>query len=264
MFRTAPAILFVSLAALCGAQTAISPDLSSDAATVLSEANQARQAALNHEQTAALNHIQNARNMAAQIQSAMAGKQPPLLVPVTTQVETSTMYTGVKRHRNGAVTLKKNTNVSEVNQHVTSGQLDVTTAADYLDAAESDVRNLDWNSAADNLSAATQLVQVDVSNQDVPLLLAKQNLLLARTRIEEGRYKAAVLPLREASNALAQFERQGYGPVSQQAADMRASIDVYSHQLGQNSGVDRINNWMDTITHWQEQTGKPLYPELNH
>lgn len=264
MLRTGPVILFASFAAICGTPKPLATDLPSAAAGVLSEANQARQAVLKQDQTAALDHVRNAKDLAEEMQAAMAGQPQPLLVPVTTHVETSTMYTNVRRHHNGQVSLKKNTNVSEVNENVTSGQLNVTTAADYLNAAEADVRNLDWNNAANNLSAATKLVNVDVSDANAPLLLARQNLLLARSRIQEGRSRAAVLPLRQAANALGQFEQERHGPLSQQAADMRASIDVYARQVRRNPDVSKINNWMDTISKWQERTRKPLHAALDH
>jgi hypothetical protein len=225
------------------------------AAGVLEQTHLARQAVQNRDQNAALDHVRQAESLMAEIHAQTAGQPQPVLIPVHSTTETTTMYTDVKRSKNGEMTanrMKKHTHVSDVQQQTTEQQLNVTSAQANLDAAQAALQRVDWTGADTALAEVTNLVSTTGANAPVPLLQARQNLLLARDRISAGDYKAAVAPLREAEHSLSDFEQQGYGSVGQQAEDMRQDIEGMARHIRRDASVYRIDEWLQTVERWQQ------------
>jgi len=253
MSRITPAILLALAAAVCGAQTAQDQDLASLAGTVLAQTALARDAARTHNQRSALDLVHQAQASAAEIRSRAGNQGEPLLVAVRKTTETTTSYTDVKRKGSvmTAERMKRNTHVSDVEQHTVADELNVTTAQSNLDAAQAAIQRQDWRAADTALAAVQNLVHTTTSDSNLPLLQARQNLLLARARLVEGKPEAAVLPLRKAENALSDFEQQDRGPMGQQAEDMRQNIEAMARHIKTDASLDKIDDWLHTVQDWQ-------------
>ena len=231
------------------------------AAGILTQADVARQAVRNRDQSAALDHIRQAQLLAAEIQRQSAGQPEPLLIPVRSETETTTMYTDVKRSKSGEMTagrMKKNTHASDVEQQTSTDDLNVTTAVDYLSAAKSDLQREDWTAADTDLANVANLVHITAADEPASLLQAHQNLLLARARLVEEKYHDAVAPLREAEHALSDFEERDRGPLAQQAEDMRQDIEVMAAHIHRDGSIDKIDDWLHTLERWQNTSKNKL------
>src|SRR5215469_6424922 len=256
--RIAPANVILCFAALCGSSALLAQDLPGMAAGVLAQTNAARQAVRRRDQQAALDHVRQGQTLAAQIQSASAGQPQPLLVPVHSTTETTTMYTDVKRDNSGQLSanrMNKRTHVSDVESATSADQLNVTTAQDNLEAAYASIQREDWMGADTDLAAASNLVHTDTSAYPEPLLQAYQNLMLARSRVANQEFKAAVMPMREAEHALSDFEARDRGPLAQRADDMRQDIEAMARHISRDANINRIDDWLHTLERWQN-TGK--------
>lgn len=255
MTRIGPAIILTVAAAVCGAPAVSAQGLPGMAAGVLEQAKLARQAITSHDQNAALDHVRQAQTLMAEIHAQTAGQPQPVLIPVQTTTETTTMYTDVKHAKNGEMTanrMKKHTHVSDVEQETSAEEMNVTSAQSNLDAAQAALQRVDWTGADTALAEVTNLVHTSGANASVPLLQARQNLLLARDRISAGDYNAAVAPLREAEHALADFEQQNHGSLGQQAEDMRQNIEGMARHIKRNASLFTIDEWLHTVQRWQQ------------
>jgi hypothetical protein len=220
-------------AAMCGAQ---SSDLPGMAAGILAQTELARQAVSNRDQASALEHVRQAQSFAAEIQTRTAGQPAPVLIPVRQETETTTYYSDVK-HR-------KYTHVGGVEQQTISEELNVTASADRLRAAQAALQRTDWAAADAELAGVGNLVRTNRLDPRVPLLEAKKNLMLARERLAQGKYSAAVAPLRAAENALAGVDR---------ATVMRDSIEAMADHIHHEGLIAQIDQWVQTLDQWQRQ-----------
>jgi hypothetical protein len=251
MLRIAPAFVLVLTAAVCGAQA---PDVPGMASGVLAQSELARQAVRNHDKAGALDHIHQAQANVAEIQSRSTGAPQPLLVPIRQETETTTTYNDVKRKHSDEMTasrLKKHTHIGGVEQQTIAESLNVTASAEHLRAAQAALEQTDWAAAETSLAGVSTLVRTDTLDR-VPLLEAQRNLSLARARLVEQKEGAAVAPLRAAERALADFEKQGSGPRSQQAADMRVNIEAMAGHIHHDASVAKIDEWLHTLDLWQK------------
>lgn len=92
----------------------------------------------------------------------------------------------------------------------------------------------------------------NTSMEAMPLLIARQSLLVARSRVLELKYAEAVRPLLAAAQALAAFALQEPGPNGQSAEFTRQGIQDYAAVIEQDpgDGVRRVDDWMDRIHQW--------------
>jgi hypothetical protein len=111
-----------------------------------------------------------------------------------------------------------------------------------------------------SLSALTRppAENIELAIRNTPLLVARQNLLRARTRVVEHCYAEAVPPLLTTAEALAFFEEQEigrYDGVGGDAGDMRQQILDYTRgiELDNTNALSNINVWLQQIGQWQEQ-----------
>lgn len=233
------------------------------AAGVLQRAKLARLAISNRDQNAALDHVRQAQSLMAEIHAQTAGQPQPVLIPVQSTTETTTMYTDVKRAKNGELTanrMKKHTHVSDVEQQTSAEEMNVTSAQSNLDAAQAALQRVDWAGADTALTEVTNLVHTSGADRPEPLLQARQNLLLARDRIAAGDYNAAVAPLREAEHALADFEQQNHGSLGQQAEDMRQNIEGMARNIKRKASLFTIDEWLHTVQGWQQTSSIRFQP----
>jgi hypothetical protein len=244
-------LLFIAAAAAAVAQSNVaSPELSNLAAGVLQQTRMARQAIASRDRDSAVGHVRQAIATVSEIQQN-AGELPrPLMIPISSQTETSTTVTPV--HRNGD--LKPNSAIRGVDGETTATRLNITVAAERLPAAESALGSGDWTAADAALGAVEGSISVTQTTGDMPLRMARQNLELAKARMMEGKYHEAVLPLRSAAQALGNYETRFTGrqaanieTIRQEMLNMAAHV---SHE--RDTEVARIDAWMETTRQWPE------------
>ena len=89
--------------------------------------------------------------------------------------------------------------------------------------------------------------------EDTPLLAARQSLLVARSRILEQKYSAAIPALLTAAEALAYFEQEEPGSNGRDAGYLRQEIKNYANdvQTDHQDAVIRIDDWISRLKQWQ-------------
>jgi hypothetical protein len=242
--------LLITLATAAAAQ-----DLSALAGGILEQSRLARDAVAAQDQPAALDHINHALAAVEVIQRQAAGQPGPLLIRVYTETEATSTYRPVKRRNSAELTadrLKTDTSVRAVEGEEIVGKLDIASAGVHLQYAQTALTAADWTAAGNALDA----VQNSVIRQEVqgamPLRKARENLMLARSRIVEGNFKAAVAPLRAAAEALGQYEP--LSPDHARAAEtMREEIEVYASDIrhDQAGALQRVDAWITPLNQWQ-------------
>jgi hypothetical protein len=59
--------------------------------------------------------------------------------------------------------------------------------------------------------------------------------------------------LRAAAQGLSDFEKQGAGPLAQQAAEMRQNMEMMANHIQKEGSIEKIDSWLHTIEQWQKQ-----------
>ena len=246
--------LTVIMATVAAAQD-IPQDIPGMAGGILEQSKLAGQAVNAHDKTAALDHIRQGSALAAQILQATPPSTPrPVLVRIYKSTETTTTYAPAKR--NGR--LKKKATVAGTETQITTGRLDISSAATRFHDVWAALERDDWSTADSDLRAIPERVIQTTVQGSMPLLEARQNLRLARMRVEEGRYKDAAAPLRAAAEDLADYERLGLGPQGENAEYFRQQIANYASTIAKDhqEAAKQIDYWLGYVDKWyQEATG---------
>ncbi len=236
------------LIAAAGAAASAQPTLSNLAAGVMEQTGLARQSVASRDRDGAMEHVKRAIATVGEIQQNAPAGEKPLLVPVFSQMETTTTVTPV--HKNAD--LKHNSSVRGVNGDATTVRLNVTAAAEKLPAAQAALGAGDWNAADAILGAVAGSVDVTQTTGDMPLRMAKQNLELAKTRVLDGKYHDAALPLKSAAQALGDYERHCSGPKATDIEAARQAMLGFSSNVSHehDGAAARIDGWMDMVRQW--------------
>jgi hypothetical protein len=253
-------ILSFPVTAILGAGAVWAPNLSGQdlpgmAASVIQQSELARQAVTARDSAAAVDHIRQATALADEILKATPQQPQPVLVRVDKEVDTSTTYAPVKGNKSGEFSenrLKNNTWVQDAQENITISKLDVTSAAMRLQAAQNAIGREDWVTADSQLAAIpASVIRTNVEG-NLPLLEARQNLRLARMRVQEEKFKDARLPLLAAARDLADYEKLSPGPRAQEAESLRQQIDAYSRTVRHDhtNAVNQIDAWLSPIDKW--------------
>jgi hypothetical protein len=237
-------ILLLAGAVAAGAQT----DVSGLAAGVLDQTKQARQAIAAHDRDGAIAHVRNAMATVSLIQQNSPNAPRPLMVPIYRSIETTTTVTPVKKHDE----MKHNSSIRGVEGNTTSTELDVTATGDRLPGAMAALQSGDWNSADSTLAAIENSVTVSESTGEMPLRMALKNLELAKTRVADGKYHDAEMPLKSAAQALGDYEK---GVSAQEAANVEAARQAMlglAPHVGhdRDTAATRIDSWLAMVRQW--------------
>jgi hypothetical protein len=224
------------------------PDLANLAAGVLERTHQARQLIGARDRDGAMTAIRSAIATASEIQQSAPAAEKPLMVPVYSQLETTTTTTPV--HRNG--NLKHNSSVRGVDGERTTGRLDITAASERLAAAQAALQSGDWNTADGALAAVESSVTVTETTGAMPLRMARQNLEIAKARVLEGKYHEAEMPLRSAAQALGEYAGRISGRQARDIEATRQTMMVYSTKMphDQAAAAGQIDSWMEMLRQW--------------
>lgn len=92
--------------------------------------------------------------------------------------------------------------------------------------------------------------------QDTPLLVARQNLMLARSLVVRHRYSEAIAPLLTTAEALAFVEQRDPGPIGRDAGYTRQEIKNYTNDIetDPSTALDRVDAWLYRIRQWDAAT----------
>jgi hypothetical protein len=177
---------------------------------------------------AARTDVDEGLRMATRARSALEASGKPLVVPLSEEVETTSTLGPLRR----GDPVDRKAAVQEVEVEHRSVTLDIAMAQDKLSAARAALDRGDFAAADAQLAALAQGVEQQTILHDPELLKARQNLLLARNRVAQGRYKDAEAPLRTAGKTLNRRDIEDYAKrVRRDAAGALARIDAWIREL---------------------------------
>jgi hypothetical protein len=234
-------------------------DLATLGSSVLQHTDVARQAIAHRDTQAALNHIRQGLAAADQIKSASKSADEPLRVPIASDFDAVSTIVPAKRH-GSADRLQHNASVSEVKGNFSATVLNVSSARNHLLAAQTALNNGDLDAADLDLAAVHGDVVSNSFSGDLPLVQAKENLGIALTRVRDGKYKDAMLPLKSAARALDRFVHQDPRPRhADLAMRMSLEMDAFAERIEKDhrDAPDRVTAWLDQVTEWF-YSGMPL------
>jgi hypothetical protein len=119
-----------------------------------------------------------------------------------------------------------------------------------------------WAALAATISSLSEQSHISEANaedamRNSPLLLARHELLVARSRVVEHRFSEAIPPLLTTAHALAFFEAQEIGGndgIDAIAGDARQQILDYAAaiQTDNTYAVSDIDGWLKEIRQWNK------------
>ncbi|MCC6861426.1 MAG: hypothetical protein IT158_22855 [Bryobacterales bacterium] len=241
-------LLSASLAlAQAGQSTAareITP-LSGMAVLVLEHTEQARKAIVTGDATTARKQVELALAQAAEIQARSSPQTRPLLAPLVSEVERTSVTGPFKRK---GWRFDKQTSV-EVTEETRNVSLNVTMAADKLAAARRLLNRNDLAGADSELAAVENAVVAQSAGMAAPLVKARENLILARTRLMEDKPRSAEASLRAAAQALREQEARLSGRSPEGIAGLRREVEALAGKVEDNppDALDKVNLWIERI-----------------
>ena len=226
-----------------------SREMSNVAANLLAQVTVARQAIAHQDLAAAQSAVRQASSFGDQIR-AMAPSADPLIVPISTQSDTVSTIVPAHKHSGR---LKKNAEVSDVSGSYSATTLNLTLARQELQDARGALDAGRMSDADRDLASVESAAKTETYSGELPLMEVRQNLTIARTRVEAGDYKNSILPLKSAARALDRFVRQDPRPRhADRAETMRIEMDAYAEGIRKDhaDALSRINGWLDQVRDW--------------
>jgi hypothetical protein len=231
-------------------------DLSDEAAEMLLDTHQARQAIANGSYQSALRQIDEALGSARQACSLASMQGLRNMVPIYTEYTQASIIgpfqtARAQRQDAGGVQAAgvQGPVVQEVEAEFTRVAVDLPVAVQHLEAARTALLNNNPRAADSALSAAEGAVIMVRVERDLPLVKARQNLALAKGMIRLGDFQSARAPLNEAVNALGTYS----GPHTAEAEQLQRQIAFsLSDNFGQNrqAAVNRIDQWWNELANY--------------
>ena len=250
---------------------------SEEAEDLLDATDQARNAVLDNNKQDALEHINHALQNANEIEQRRNGR----MVPIYSELSRFSVIEPIMRARqenqeNGQLqnssrssqqspsaqtqTYSSNSQnrrspvaVRQVEGEYTAVNLDVQAAKDHLQAARQALSNGDFQKADVALKAVQDGVSVVQVSADLPLVKARENLMIAHEAASEGHSRETQAALKEASKALTDYCNEG-GSHQQPATQVRTEIDNYakSSTLTGSDASSKIADWWNQLASWNQ------------
>ena len=229
---------------------------------LLTDTQQARRAIRENNTQLAEADVNKALQTANQLTSTHTGNGN--LIPLYSEIGEYTMM-GTPRRTN-ASQANANANgsthvaVRRVVGNYTSVALDVNLAKTHLEAAQQALNSGNMQAAQQALRGVEDSVMETEVATDMPLLRARENLMLARWAVNKGEYGEAHAALRSASQALATYDESG-GSHASDAQQLRSQIASYNQSIRQNhaDASAKIESWWNQVSGWETpatQTGR--------
>lgn len=152
--------------------------------------------------------------------------------------------------------------VAGVEAHSTQIMLDVSAAEQHLQAAKRALNNDKYEAADGALAAVQRGVSFAFVEVDLPLLRARENLMLAKTHAQAGQVQDARMTLQAAAQALETYAQRADKSRAPQAQSLQQEIEDYAQQLPQQGQptrrkiqqtVEQIDEWWDRIVQLSDQ-----------
>jgi hypothetical protein len=250
---------------------------SHQAAIILQETDQARQAISQNNRTAAMSHVQRALSATNSLQALVpSGTQN---VPIFAELEQTDVVGPLVASRGGmrgtaraarrareqaqqqgeaarAGAMGQAPVVRETEGGFTSINVNVPMAKQHLEAAQTALQNNNTKVADASLAAVQQGVTMTSVQTDLPLVRARENLVLAQQYAQTGNMQQAAAPLQAAVNALQEYQRTSpSGRYKDQAAQLASQISSYTGNIQQqntSAAPAQIRQWWDQLAGWTQ------------
>jgi hypothetical protein len=241
-------------------------NLSILASNVLTDTDQARRAIASNDKDTALQKVNHALDVVNMIQSASGAEAQ--VVPIYTELQQVAIIGPIeaaKARKEGQAggTRRSNTQsnpnttesrqtettpaVQEVKARYTSVSLDMGMAKDHLMAAKGALEKGSLEEADAALAAVQNGVVLTAVESDLPLLKARQNLILAKALAQQGRDPSG--PLKVAADALAEYAAISSDPHASEASKLRNEIEANLAS----ATTDKIDSWWTQTASWMSQ-----------
>jgi len=227
---------------------------SDSAYRVLNEAYRAQQALGKSDRQTAKQDVNQALNA---VDTLNGNSSQNGIVPLYTELGEYTLI-GARQHKGQTNSSAANNNTSKdkvavrkVEGDFTAVTFNVKMARNHLEAAKQALDKGDTKTANDALSAVQDAVVEESVATDLPLVKARENLMLSRTAAIQGDYKEAHAALQSASNSLATYAQEN-GSHANDAKQLRSEIDNYNASIQQNhsDATNKIEGWWNEVTDW--------------
>ncbi len=230
-------------------------DASSNAASIMEHSRLAREAIAAQLGSQALSEVNKALSLATDVLSKTSREARPVLIPISSGVERVTTYSPAKAGKQSKPS--GNSSIRRVREKYSQVSLDVTLAANQLQKAKELLEKQDLSGADTELADIETGVVVRKGSADVPLLKTRENLMLARARILEGKWKDAQMPLHAASQALQDYFAESPGPQAGKAREMWPAMDKMATRLKKKprAALASINQWLQEVDGF-DQSGR--------
>lgn len=246
------------------------------AARILKHVDQARRALADESHEDAAKNVDQGQRLVAIIEDVMPSYRvtariatdkreytdeevvKPLVVPIYEEIEKVGVLAPVKAAKREEAR-EQGTGVPvalDVELVNTRAELDVRLAKIGLDEAERALQAEDYDTADTALRTIQTGVTLTYAEVDLPLDLARENLYIAKTLVDQARYDEAKIALEVASEALARYERSVGEARARETEELRAEIDRLAGQITGDDRPDdaanRIESWWDRVRGWFE------------
>lgn len=259
-------------------------DLSNDVDQMLNCTNQASQALQAQNKDKALKHINDALDSLNKVDQSGSNQR---YVPLYTELDRYSVLAPIMASRNqqGAAASgnsatanadntssasKSNPNegsngsaspaqqqahptVANVTGQFTSVLVDTQTAKNNLQSAKQALQQGNTNSARQALLRVQDSVIVTSFAADLPLLRARENLVLARAAASSGDYQEAQAALKSAGKALGNYASVSSNH-SSDAKDLESQIQSYQVASNKSDASSKINSWWSETASWMKSS----------
>ncbi|MCO6429887.1 MAG: YfdX family protein [Deltaproteobacteria bacterium] len=180
-----------------------------------------------------------------------------LLIPIYTELERVSIIAPIaaakqsEQARKDSAKLQREpaAKVTDVNLAATSIQLDVATANQQLKQAESAIRQGNLEEADQALERIQQSVAMSYVAVDLPLVQARQNLMLAEAYAQDGRTQDVKRLLQSVADSLEQYAKNADSAKEKEVKSLRDEIENTGQELQgeQQLATQQINDWWQQI-----------------
>lgn len=230
--------------------------LSSEVSLLLYDTSQARTALKDNQRGQAAQDVARALQADNQMTSHH-------MVPLFSELDEYSVISPIAASRSAAVNAPNTTQtpanptrpkalaVRQVTGQYTMAELDPSLAKTHLQAAQQALANGNTQLADQALKGVEDSVILVSVGSDLPLLRARDNLVLARMDVRHGHFQKAQLDLQAACRALDTYAKDG-GSYSGQAETVRAEIQNFNQNIQSNhaQAATKIESWWNQTAGW--------------
>lgn len=215
----------------------------------------AREAIARNDTRAALDAVKRALDASREIdrKHGRPGKIPVYSEVVRISVHAPAKVGGTPPSHTGSADRTRQP-IQQVAAEYTNVFLNTTSTTKHLYQARAALERNDIKSAGNALAAVQSAVTTESVGADMPLIRARENLVIAAGQVRTGDYRSAQVTLGTAVEALENYAN-GVNPAHEaQARVLGREIVLYAQRLltDSNGAAAKIEDWWDRIASWTE------------